>query len=63
MTKQEILKVLNSNVRRLRRELKEARRNERERIIFRLEEAERIRDAIRYRDRRDKRAEDLEKLL
>lgn len=63
MTKQEILKVLNSNVRRLRRELKAARRHERERIILRLEEAERIRDAVRCQDQRDKRTEDLEKLL
>lgn len=63
MTKKEIIKILNSNVRRLRRELKSSRLRDRERLELRLEEAERIRDIIIQQNALDRRAIKLERLL
>ena len=63
VTKKEILKVLNANVRRLRREYTESNSRRKEQLRIRLEEAERIRDTIKNQNNYDKRSSKLERLL
>lgn len=60
MTKKEIIRALNSNVKRLQREY--ARSGSRE-LRYRLEEAERIRDAIVCQNSKDRRFDKLNNLL
>jgi len=63
VTKKEILKVLNANVRRLRREYTESTSRRKEQLRIRLEEAECIRDTIKNQNNYDKRSSKLERLL
>lgn len=55
MTKREILQVLDNNVRNLRQDLRNTRNaHDRNVLKIRLEEAERIRDAIRDQNKTDR---------